>query len=133
MNRRTLLAWLNRALQACIAAVVVVPGAQYIIAGLRPARNSKSTHQRVARLKDLPAGQPLQVAIMGRKQDAWTTSDSQVIGRVWLVRSDSAEPVVQAFNSLCPHMGCQIQLAPQAASFVCPCHRAAFGKGGQRI
>ncbi len=133
MNRRSLLAWLSTGLQACIAGAVAIPGVQYILGGLRPSRASQATHQRVARLADLRTGQPLQVVITGRKQDGWTLSDSEVVGRVWLVRSDAAQPQVQAFNSLCPHMGCQIQLHAQSASFICPCHRAAFGKDGERL
>lgn len=133
MNRRSLLAWLSFGLQACIAAAIAIPGVQYILAGLRPGRASQATHQRVARLADLRPGNPLQVAITGRKQDGWTLADSQVVGRVWLVRNDAAEPQVQAFNALCPHMGCQIQLNSQSTSFICPCHRAAFGKDGERL
>jgi Rieske Fe-S protein len=133
MNRRTLLAWLSYGMQACIAAAIAIPGMQYVLAGLRPGRKSQATHQRVARLADLRVGQPLQVAVMGRKQDGWTLADSQVVGRVWLVRSDGPEPQVQAFTSVCPHMGCQIQLNAQATNFICPCHRAAFGRSGEPL
>jgi Rieske Fe-S protein len=84
-------------------------------------------------LKDLRVGQPLQVAIAGRKQDGWFLGESQVIGRVWLVRREGEDAQVQAFTSLCPHMGCQIQVHPKETSFVCPCHRAAFGITGERL
>lgn len=133
MNRRTLLSWLSYGLQACIAGAIAVPGVQYILAGLRPARRKQSAHQRVARLSDLRTDQPLQVAIMGKKQDGWTTAESQVVGRVWLVRSEGPQPQVQAFTSLCPHMGCQVAWHAHTSNFVCPCHRAAFGKSGEPV
>lgn len=132
MNRRRLLIWTSRALQACIASTIAIPGIRYIFASLRPSTTGASTHQRVARLQDLRVGQPLQVAVTGRKQDGWFLTASQVLGRVWLVRGE-AEGTVQAFTSVCPHMGCQIQIHPQGASFICPCHRAAFGLAGEPL
>jgi menaquinol-cytochrome c reductase iron-sulfur subunit len=61
------------------------------------------------------------------------------VGRVWLVRSgdateasDAGQVAVQAFNSVCPHMGCQIQAQVSNRGFVCPCHRASFGSDGSR-
>lgn len=133
MQRREALQWISRGLQAVTASVVAIPGMQYILGGLHPSKAAAATHQRVARLQDLRPGQPLQTAVVGRKQDGWTLQDSQVVGRVWLVRKDSGAgqpPQVQAFTSLCPHMGCQIQLHAKGTNFVCPCHRAAFGLDG---
>lgn len=132
MNRRNLLAWLSRGLQASLAGAVAIPGLRYVVAGLRPSQSETATYQRVARLQDLRPGQPLRVAIVGRKQDGWSVADSQVLGRVWLVR-DGNDSDVKAFTSICPHMGCQIQLHHTEASFVCPCHRATFGMAGNPL
>lgn len=133
MNRRSLLVGASRAMQACVAGAIAIPGVRYICSSLRPSRSAAATHQRVARLQDLRVGQPLQVAITGRKQDAWSLAETQVIGRVWLVRQDGAEPQVLAFNTICPHMGCQIQMHPKEKRFLCPCHRATFGLKGEKL
>jgi menaquinol-cytochrome c reductase iron-sulfur subunit len=133
MNRRDLFAYVSRTLQACSASAIAIPGVRYLCASLRPSHSRDSTHQRLARLKDLQVGRPLQVAITGRKQDGWLLAESQVIGRVWLVRDQADDTNVQAFTNLCPHMGCQIQLHPEGKSFICPCHRAAFGLAGERL
>ena len=133
MNRRRLLVWLSRSLQACIAGAIAIPGLRYVLAGVHPTRSVASTHQRVARLQDLRPGHPLLVAIVGRKQDGWLLAESQVIGRAWLVRGEGPDAQVQAFTSVCPHMGCQIQLHPKDTNFLCPCHRAAFGFEGERL
>jgi quinol---cytochrome c reductase iron-sulfur subunit, bacillus type len=134
MNRRNMLAWLSRALQTCVAGAVVIPGLRYILPGLRTSRSGAGTFQRVARLQDLRPGQPLQVTIVGRKQDGWSVADSQVLGRVWLIRdADGNDSKIKAFTTVCPHMGCQIQLHPKGAGFVCPCHRATFGMAGSPL
>jgi Rieske Fe-S protein len=133
MNRRSLLVGASRALQACIAGAIAIPGVRYICSSLRSSKSPVTTHQRVARLQDLRIGQPLQVAITGRKQDGWSLAEMQVIGRIWLVRQEGKEPQVEAFNTICPHMGCQIQVHPKEIRFLCPCHRATFGLQGEKL
>lgn len=141
MNRRTLLEWASRGLGALVAAVIGLPGVQYVRGTLQQAQEPSATFRRVARLRDLPLGRPLQVPILGELRDAWTVELNQVVGRVWLVRnaaesaagSDAAPAIVSAFTTVCPHMGCQVQLQGDAASFICPCHRAAFGLDGARV
>ena len=132
MNRRNLLAWLSRGLQASLASAVAIPGLRYIVAGLRPSQSEVGTYQRVARLQDLRPGQPLRGTIVGRKRDGWSVADGQVLGRVWLVR-DGDHSEVKAFTTICPHMGCQIQLHPTETGFICPCHRATFGMAGDPL
>jgi menaquinol-cytochrome c reductase iron-sulfur subunit len=141
MNRRTVLKWISRSLGAVTAAVVGIPAVQYVRGTLQQAQEPVSVYRRVARLRDLQPGRPLQVPVLGQRRDAWTVEANQVIGRVWLVRVESsaptdervATPQIVAFTSVCPHMGCQVQLKGEGTSFVCPCHRAAFGLDGSRI
>lgn len=139
MNRRTVLAWLCRGLATTTAAVIGVPGVQYVLGTLKAAPMESARFRRLVRLTDLKAGKPLLVPVMGQKQDAWTTHAEQAVGRVWLVRKDSESAEddqpsgsIQAFTSLCPHMGCQIQARSTGDSFVCPCHKATFGLNGQK-
>jgi Rieske Fe-S protein len=71
-------------------------------------------------------------------QDAWTTYADETIGRVWLVRrTDDTTPAddshVEAFTSVCPHLGCAIQFPGPGKFFVCPCHKAAFDLSGQPV
>jgi Rieske Fe-S protein len=136
MQRREILKWMSRGLAVATTAIVGIPGARYLFGTMQPRGAMGGSHQRVARLADLRPRVPLQVAVTGQRQDAWTTHDHEVIGRVWLVRRDdgeSADPStaqVAAFTTVCPHMGCQIQLHAGQGNFVCPCHRAAFGIDG---
>lgn len=137
MQRRTFLIWVSRTLGSAVAALVALPGVQYIWSTLRADTAVSNTRRRIVRLKDLRPGDPMQFSIYGERRDAWHVEPQQVIGRVWLVRQPvgkTPEPNgVTAFTSLCPHMGCQVQKSAKDSSFICPCHRAAFQLDGQPL
>jgi menaquinol-cytochrome c reductase iron-sulfur subunit len=136
MNRRSMLKWISGALGAASAAVVVLPGGRFMAEALRPRRGNQAVVKRVARLDDLVVGQPKSYPVLGSRRDAWTLYPEEVIGRVWLLREkgptgDETSPQVKAFTAVCPHLGCAIQHDPANERFVCPCHRAAFDRGGR--
>ncbi|HVJ66378.1 MAG TPA: Rieske 2Fe-2S domain-containing protein [Caulifigura sp.] len=136
MTRRDLLARLTAFLGTATAAVVAIPGMKYILGTLHAAPSEIAKFDRVARLADVRAGKPLQVVLKGRRCDGWTTYSNEILGRVWLVRDKNetgGSPCVRAFTSVCPHMGCQVQLHGGGDHFICPCHRAAFATNGSRI
>lgn len=119
-----------------MTAVIGIPGFRFFASGFQTTQAVTSQFQRLKRLQDLPVGRPVLVPVIGSKQDGWTKSDQEVLGRVWLVR-DSAEAApdsapVKAWSSVCPHMGCQIQGNASQPGFFCPCHRAAFNLTGVR-
>lgn len=138
MKRREVLKWISRGLGTATAAVVAAPGVRYIL-GTQQAEGAESTFQRVARLSELRPGATVPASILGQRRDGWMVEPNQVIGRVWLTRRDQSDAEgdpstadVVAFTSVCPHMGCQVQLDEKRGHFVCPCHRAAFGLDGKR-
>ena len=138
MDRRVWLQWMSRLLGLACAAVVVVPGVRYIIDPLR--RKSAEAHdfKRLALLEDLPVDVPKNLPVMGSLQDAWTHYDEARIGDTWLVRRSGTdvppeEAKVEAFNTICPHLGCNIQAGPGDNAFVCPCHNAKFKLDGAPI
>ena len=49
---------------------------------------------------------------------------------IWLVRSAAG---IHALSGRCPHLGCSVGLAEDAASFECPCHHATFSISGARL
>lgn len=138
MNRRTALGWISGLLGAASALLVGIPGVGFFLSGMIGRRPSKVVVQRVARVRDLVAGKPVQASVIGGRRDAWTLHPDEVIGRVWLVLTKEAvqpgkPPQVTALTAVCPHLGCTVQLDAGGGSFVCPCHRAAFALDGQRI
>lgn len=138
MNRRDLLKWLSRAIASACAAVLAVPGVNYLWGTTRREQSGERTTQRLVRLSDLLPDQPVDVAVTGTRHDAWFAWPDEVLGRVWLVRrTDESTPApnsrVDAFCSRCPHLGCEVQLQDAAHRFVCPCHKAAFDLQGRRL
>ena len=54
----------------------------------------------------------------------------QQVGRVWVVKDQSAPDGHRVFTTICPHLGCSVNLA--ADGFACPCHNARFEFSGER-
>ncbi len=83
---------------------------------------------RVGRLADLPAnGEPRRMAVIDDERDAFTVTRNQLLGAVWLVREGEK---VRAMSSVCPHLGCAIDVNPDKKSFNCPCHASRFSLMG---
>jgi Rieske Fe-S protein len=138
MNRRTVLTWISGLAAGASATVIGIPGIGFFLSGVLRRRPSKALVQRVARLRDLVPGKPVQVSVVGSRHDAWTLHPEEVIGRVWLVLGEhetgaDEQPSITALTTVCPHLGCAVQLDPRGQRFVCPCHRAAFALDGRKI
>lgn len=134
MERRTLLTRAIYAIGACFGAFLGIP----IIAYLLDPRNrsaGRSDYQQVARFEELQPEVPKDVVVRNVRRDAWTLHPNDVIGRVWLVRRESgdAEQTVDAFTTICPHLGCSINFQAGSNRFLCPCHNGVFELSGDRI
>ena len=138
MNRRHVLQWLSGAIAAACSAVVAVPGVSYVLATVGRAEGGTiGAAPRLRLWRRLRPGQPVVMAITGSRQDAWTTYSQELVGRVWLVRrSDESTPPdqaqVQAFSTVCPHLGCETQTDNAGKGFFCPCHKAKFALNGDK-
>jgi nitrite reductase/ring-hydroxylating ferredoxin subunit len=132
------LEWVARAISVACAGIVGVPAARYLIDPLRRRPSAQRDFKRIVRLDALPIGLPREFAVRDMRQDAWTLYPEETIGRVWLVRrTNEATPPEQAtvdvFATVCPHLGCAIQLDSAGKKFVCPCHQAGFRLSGERM
>ena len=84
-----------------------------------------------ATVDSLPAdGSPLLVTVYDDRVDAWNRFPNQPIGTVWLRRD--GEGGVQAFNTVCPHLGCSISFRNAETDFFCPCHNSTFALDGEK-
>jgi quinol---cytochrome c reductase iron-sulfur subunit, bacillus type len=138
MTRRALFEWLARAVGTACAAIVAVPAVRYLIDPLRRQPSGERDFKRITRLDALPTGVPREFAVRDIRQDAWTLHPEETIGRVWLVRRDDSDTPPERTNvdvlaSLCPHLGCAIQLDRTGKKFACPCHKAGFRLSGERL
>jgi menaquinol-cytochrome c reductase iron-sulfur subunit len=129
-DRRSFLKRGTYGLSALFGALLGIPALAYLIDPRnRPARDNE--FKTVARLSDLPLGKPQQVVIRDISRDAWTLHPNDVIGRVWLVRR--GENQVDAFTTICPHLGCSVNFEEKENLFLCPCHGGTFNVDGQRV
>ena len=128
--RRTFLTWMIHSLSAVFAAVLGFPAIAYLI----DARNRKvpdSSFKTVAKLSELVVDDPKQFVIRNERRDAWTLHPNDIIGRVWLVRR--AGDKVEAFTTICPHLGCSINFDDPTKSFICPCHGGTWDDKGNKV
>jgi quinol---cytochrome c reductase iron-sulfur subunit, bacillus type len=122
-ERRRFLKWMTHGLGALFGAVIAVPAVAYII-DPRNRAAAASDFKPVARLDELEIGKPKEVVIRDVRHDAWTVHPNDIIGRVWLIRRDKDK--VEAFTTICPHLGCSINYNTTHQMFVCPCHNGTF-------
>jgi Rieske Fe-S protein len=128
MQRRTFLKWATNALGALFGVVLGLPALAYLT-DARHRKAAQADFRTVARLSELPLGEPTQVVIRDVRRDAWTLHPDEVIGRVWLIRRDTNQ--VDAFTTICPHLGCSVNYVKDAKRFICPCHNGTFVLSGQ--
>ena len=130
MPRRTFLKACTHALGAVFGALLGIPAVAYLIdARNRPAPDTG--FKTIARLSELTVNVPRQVVLHDVRRDAWTLHPNDVIGRVWLIRRPNDQ--VEAFTTICPHLGCSINFAAGAKQFVCPCHGGTYDLAGKRV
>ncbi len=130
MERRSFLKWVTHGLGALFATILGLPALAFLLdARQRPARAGQ--FKTVARLDELVEGVPQQVVIHEVRRDAWTLHPNDVIGRVWLIRRDKEN--VDAFTTICPHLGCSVNFVEKDKLFICPCHGGTFELSGQRL
>ena len=129
-NRRTFLKWATQGLGAVFGLLIGIPGLAYLV----DARNRsapKGGLRRVAKLSELEIDKPKQVVIRDVRRDAWTLHPNDVVGRVWLVRQDKDK--VDAFTTICPHLGCSVDWRADQNLFICPCHNGTFSPHGELV
>jgi Rieske Fe-S protein len=112
---------------ALCAGIAATVGGPVVLSFLAPRRIRTVTGggepMDYGKLDDLPIGVPQKRDVVAETRDAWARSDAQVIGSLWLVRSNDH---VSAYSAVCPHAGCSIGLDSAKHVFYSPCHDSAF-------
>ena len=131
--RRAFLAILTGGLGAVIGGLALVPGLGFLASPLRrPTVRGAEQPLRVASEAEVKPGKPLRVTVVGQRDDAWLRLDRVTVGSCWLVRATDVAPV-RAFSTVCPHLGCGVDLTADGKQFLCPCHTSAFSLDGERV
>ena len=71
-------------------------------------------------------GLPHRFPVLADKHNVWMTEKNVAVGSVYLKRTGDR---VVAWDTVCPHLGCQVDVVA-GGSFKCPCHNSMFGKDG---
>jgi menaquinol-cytochrome c reductase iron-sulfur subunit len=92
-------------------------------------------YARICALDALPAdGMPHQFVVTADTTDAWTRTQGQRVGMVFLLRHDEGgNPKLSAFTATCPHLGCAVEFDAAEDQFECPCHVSGFAKDGRKL
>ncbi|MCS7044836.1 MAG: Rieske 2Fe-2S domain-containing protein [Gemmataceae bacterium] len=135
-DRRSFLRLLTHGLGTLIAVVLGAPAVAYLLDPVgRKARQSQFRLVDGVRLDDDAAFArgPVQGVIRDFRVDGWTLHPSDVVGRVWVVKDPAAANGFRVFTTICPHLGCSVNLGPGGGTFACPCHNAEFALDGARL
>jgi quinol---cytochrome c reductase iron-sulfur subunit, bacillus type len=109
-SRRGFLTLLTAAGSAVIGAILLVPGAAYILDPVLRSSGTKGRWIRVAELANLSKDHPVTAPVVGERVDAWTKASAVRLGTVWLrVVGDEK---VAAWNAECPHLDGEVQGGP---------------------
>lgn len=155
-DRRSILGFALFGLGAIFSTILGVPIVCYVL----DPRNRKGAQSNLKpvegiRLEDLaPTDPPKQGVIRDTRKDGWTLYPNDVVGRVWVVQrgprpanlaSMSADALEEfnknateknkylaVFTTICPHLGCSVNLNAAGNGFACPCHSASFAIDGSR-
>lgn len=156
-DRRSFLGWVINGLGAIFAVVIGVPIVGYLLDPRH--RGGAAGDFKLAeeiRLSDLTRQAPVQQGVIRDvRRDAWTLHPNDVLGRVWVVLLEGksipadvagrralgshdangqarTDVPFKVFTTICPHLGCSVNLNPDGRSFTCPCHAASFERNGSR-
>lgn len=152
-HRRSFLGFLTLGLGAIFSAVLGVPITCYVL-DPRHRKGAKGDMKLVdgVRLLDLDKEKPAQGVVRDTRLDGWTLYPNDVLGRVWVVRkgerpanlitkddavnfnkdADKKKAYLDVFTTICPHLGCAVNLNGAGNGFACPCHAATFNLDGLR-
>jgi Rieske Fe-S protein len=139
-HRRTFLGFLTNALGAIFSVVLGAPIVAYLI-NPRHLRANPSNFKVAegVNVDQLEVNRPVQGVVRDVRADAFTYRPSEVLGRVWVVKQGNASrdgrPDLLVFTTICPHLGCSVNLNQSGVGspFLCPCHAASFALDGSRV
>jgi Rieske Fe-S protein len=136
IERRSLLKWATNLLGGLFGAMLGIPAVGYII-DPRNRVAPTGSFKPVGQFSELSQGIPKPAVIRDERRDAWTLHPEDVLGRVWLIWRGETEqdgtPKVEAYTTICPHLGGPINFEQESQCFVCPFHGATFDIQCRRV
>jgi menaquinol-cytochrome c reductase iron-sulfur subunit len=131
-SRRGFLGLLTKALLSVLGILVAVPGVAYFIGPLRKRDGTGSSSLLfldAGPVADFPVEKWRLVNVELVRENGW--EKSRVRRSVWVNRQKEPGNSFTVLSPICPHLGCPVNLQPDKARFVCPCHGGIFDQKGQ--
>jgi menaquinol-cytochrome c reductase iron-sulfur subunit len=127
-SRRNFVAKAGSVCAGCaLVGIPIAAGIPVILDPLRKGGTGEADFLKVTSLDALPAdGTPLLVTVRADKQDAWSRFPNRAIGAIYVRRLSESGNELQAFNVVCPHLGCAVEFRPDQHDYFCKCHDSAF-------
>lgn len=131
-TRRGFLGALTVMLGGVIAALASVPVLGSLLSPLRtqPNKDAGDAPIPVGNVSEFTVGVPRRVELIRSVTDAWSRSEATTVGAAWVTRREDG--TFLALSTICPHLGCGVNLDKQRNQFACPCHTSAFSLAGSR-
>jgi menaquinol-cytochrome c reductase iron-sulfur subunit len=130
-TRRGFLGTLTVLLGGAITALASVPVLGSLLSPLRTSQRAAEAPILVGNIGDFIVGVPRRVELVRSVTDAWSRSEATTVGAAWLTRN--ADGTFTALSTICPHLGCGVNMDKQRGQFACPCHTSAFALDGKRL
>jgi menaquinol-cytochrome c reductase iron-sulfur subunit len=132
-TRRGFLGTLAVLLGGAIAALASVPILGSLLSPLRSRQPQAAADPPipVGNLGDFTVGVPRRVELVRSVTDAWSRSEASTVGAAWITRNPDNS--FTAFSTICPHLGCGVNMDKARGHFACPCHTSAFALDGKRL
>ena len=127
-SRRDFVAKAGSVCAGCaLIGIPVAAGIPVILDPLEKGGTGEADFLKVTSLDALPAdGTPLLVTVRADKQDAWSRFPDRAIGAIYVRRLPDSGNQLQAFNVVCPHLGCAVEYRAEQHDYFCKCHDSAF-------
>ena len=153
-ERRSFLSFAILGIGAIFSAIIGIPIGAYVL-DPRHRKGPQSAMKLVdgVKLDELVKDRPVQGVVRDTRMDGWTLYPNDVIGRVWVIKVNervdadfASRQAVEDFNknaakknaylfvftTICPHLGCSVNMNNAGDGFACPCHSATFNLDGKR-
>jgi Rieske Fe-S protein len=125
-------AFMASAISGAIGCAIAVPALGYLA---HPARKDTIEvargESRLGPVSRFETGKPIKVSITADRKDGWVTTRDVTIGSVWVVRTKDEPAEFKVMSTICPHLGCAVNLSDKG--FKCPCHNSRFSPDGARV
>jgi menaquinol-cytochrome c reductase iron-sulfur subunit len=111
-------------LGSVIAAALGLPAVAYLFG--RKAPPEATPWVEVARVDEIPAGQPREIVFERKRVDGWKVLNERT--SAWVMKDTQGR--VLALAPGCTHLGCAYHWEPGRGEFICPCHASTFAPDG---